>query len=65
MSKLTHTGIEVGRAYNKGIKREIKLRETKNYYISEYGTKYRKSDGSIPSEIYPIFKLDLSTIKEL
>ena len=65
MSKLTHTGIEVGRAYNKGIKREIKLRETKNYYISEYGTKYRKGDGGRVGERFVIFKLDISSIKAL
>ena len=65
MKKMTHIGMEVGRAYNKGMKREIKLRETKNYYISAYGTKYRKDDGSITGEKFPIFKLDISTIKEL
>ena len=65
MSKLTHTGIEVGRAYNKGMKREIKLRETKNYYISEYGIKYRKGDGSRVGERFVIFKLDISSIKTL
>ena len=65
MKKITHIGIEVGRAYNKGIKREIKLRETKNYYISEYGTKYRKYDGSIVGERFATFNLDISTIKAL
>lgn len=65
MSKITHTGIEVGIAYNRGIKRKLKLRETKNYYISEYGTKYRKGDGSLVGEKFPIFSLDISTIKTL
>ena len=65
MSKLTHIGIDVGRVYNKGMKREIKLRETKNYYISEYGTKYRKNDGSLVGERFATFKLDISTIKAL
>ena len=65
MKKITHIGIEVGTAYNRGIKREIKLRETKNYYISEYGTKYRKDDGSIVGERFPTFNLDISTIKAL
>ena len=63
--KMTHIGMVAGRAYNQGMKIERKLRETEKYYISEYGTKYRKGDGSIPSEIYPILSLDLSTIKEL
>ena len=65
MKKTTHIGVEVGIAYNRGIKREIKLRETKNYYISEYGTKYRKGDGGRVGERFVIFKLDISTIKAL
>ena len=65
MSKMTHTGIEVGCAYNKGIKRKLKLRETKKYYISEYGTKYRKDDGSIVGERFATFRLDISTITTL
>ena len=65
MKKMTHIGMEVGIAYNRGIKREIKLRETKNYYISEYGTKYRKNDGSITGERFATFKLDISSIKAL
>ena len=65
MSKITHIGMEVGCAYNKGIKREIKLRETKNYYISEYGTKYRKGDGGRVGERFATFSLDISTIKAL
>ena len=65
MKKMTHIGMEEGMAYNRGIKREIKLRETKMYYISEYGTKYRKDDGTITGERFPIFKLNILTIKEL
>ena len=65
MSKMTHTGIELGMGYYRGIKREIKLRETKNFYISEYGTKYRKDDGSIVGERFPTFNLSISTIKAL
>ena len=65
MKKMTHIGMVVGMAYNRGITREVKLRETKHYYISEYGVKYRKSDGSIPGERFPILKLSISTIKAL
>ena len=65
MKKITHIGIEIGIAYNRGLKREIKIRETKKYYISEYGTKYRKNDGSITGERFAIFELDISTIKAL
>ena len=64
MKKMTHIGMEVGMAHNRG-RREIKLRETKNYYISEYGSKYRKDNGSRIGERFPIFKLDISTIKAL
>ena len=65
MKKMTHIGMEVGMAYNRGKKREIKFRETKKYYISEYGTKYGKDNGSRVGERFPLFKLDISTIKEL
>ena len=65
MSKMIHIGMEVGIAYNRGIKREIRLRETKNYYISEYGTKYRKDDGSIAGQRFATFKLDISSISSL
>ena len=65
MKKMTHTGIEVGLAYNRGIRRPVKLRETKNYYISEYGTKYRKNNGSIVGERFATFGLDISTVKEV
>ena len=65
MKKMTHIGIEVGMAYNRGIKRKLKLREAKNYYISEYGTKYRKNDGSLVGERFATFSLDISTIKAL
>ena len=65
MKKMTHIGMEVGRAYNQGIKRERKLRETEKYYISEYGTKYRKDDGSIVGERFATFSLAISTITTL
>ena len=63
--KITHIGMEIGITYNRGIKREIKLRETKKYYISEYGTKYRKDEGSVTGERFATFKLDISTVKAL
>ena len=63
--KMTHIGMVAGRAYNQGMKRERKLRETEKYYISEYGTKYRKDDGSIVGERFATFKLDISSIKAL
>ena len=62
---MTHKGLVVGNAYNRDIIKEVKLRETKKYYISEYRTKYRKDDGSIVGERFATFKLDISTIKAL
>ena len=61
----TYRNCEVGCAYNQGMKRNLELRETEKYYISEYGTKYRKDDGSRVGERFPIFKLDISTVKAL
>ena len=63
--KMTHIGMVAGRAHNQGMKIERKLRETEKYYISEYGTKYRKDDGSIVGERFATFKLDISSIKAL
>ena len=63
--KMTHIGMVAGRAYNQGMKIERKLRETEKYYISEYGTKYRKDDGCIVGERFATFKLSISTIKAL
>ena len=65
MKKMTHIGMIIGMAYNRGITREVKLRETKKYYITEYGVRYRKDDGGVPGERFPIIKLDISTIKDL
>jgi hypothetical protein len=45
MKKMTHTGMEKGRGYNTGMKSLIKLRETKNYWITEFGRKYSKTTG--------------------
>ena len=64
MKKMTHIGMQIWRAHNQSLKRELKLRETKNYYIYEYGTKYKK-DGSIVGERFSAFKLDISSIKAL
>ena len=33
MKKMTHKGLVVGNAYNRDIIKEVKLRETKKYYI--------------------------------
>lgn len=65
MKKMTHTGMEKGRGYNTGMKSLIKLRETKNYWITEFGRKYSKTTGRWIGERCSTFMLDISTIKEL
>lgn len=63
MNKFTHTATIKGKIYNRGAKKEVKIRYTKNYIIDEHKIKYRLSDGSVIGERYSIWELDLSTIK--
>lgn len=64
--KMTHVGIIVGvdarvpRSYQE----KILLRETKNFWVSQHGLKYRKSDGYRPGS-WPMYKLLLDSIKPL
>jgi hypothetical protein len=41
----THTGVLVGDARVGSQRPKVQLRETKSYWITQYGTKYRKTDG--------------------
>ena len=61
--KLTHSGIVVGIAYMRGIDKKYDFRETKNYWICQYGTKYSKKDGSKIGEKYATYRLDISSLK--
>ena len=65
--KNTHKGFLIGcdaRTPN-GFKKEVELRETKLYWI-HYSNKYRKDyDGKLAGESWPLYSLDLSTIKPL
>jgi hypothetical protein len=46
--------------------RRIKLRETKLYWVSATGIKYRKSTGSCTSsDVWSCAMLDLNTVKLL
>lgn len=45
-----------------GPKREIKLRETKLFYIDEGGRKFRKNEGGY--SVCEKFRLDLSSVQE-
>ena len=64
MNKMTHTGTVIGSGdlyptYT------TKLRETKTFWITEKGTKWRKRDGYQPNVQYPRQHLDLTSIKSL
>lgn len=62
---MTHIANEVGIAYNRGTTRKIRIRETKLYWVSQYGTKYRKESGSIVGGRYSTFELDINSIREM
>lgn len=63
--KTTHIGLLTGndRRTPKDTKFWVELRQTKNYWITEHGTKYRKRDGWGVGE-YPLYSLELKTIKD-
>ena len=65
MKKITHIGNEIGIVYNRGMFRQVQLRETKKYWINEYGIRYCKNDGSIAGERFATFKLEIESIKEI
>ena len=63
---LTHKGVLRGLdARTRGEKPQlIRLRETKCYWISQWGKKYSKKWGAVGGA-YPMYRLDLKTIKPL
>jgi hypothetical protein len=68
--KLTHTGmLRRGWAASLGSDHSISLRETKNYWVDQYGTKYPKQGilGSSPpvGSKFPHWVLDLNSIKPI
>ena len=42
-----------------------KLRETRKFWVSEYGNKYYKVDGWKVGETFPLNKLDINSIKPI
>lgn len=64
--KYTHTGIVRGCDSRSpaGLKRTVKLRETKLYWIAENGLKYRKGDGWGTGD-WPSLALDIETVKPI
>ncbi|MFY4844593.1 hypothetical protein ACOTVP_08650 [Aliarcobacter butzleri] len=65
MKKFTHTAIIKGKMYNRGAKKEVKIRYTNSYIIDEFKTKYKRYTGNVVGARYHIWQLDLSSIKEL
>lgn len=59
----THTGsVNTGRWHS----RSVKLRQTKMFWISEIGEKFRKSSGyRAGSDAWDATKLDLNSIQEI
>lgn len=64
--KMTHTGVFRGSdaRTNKDWGGEEFLRETKNYWVTQYGLKYHKLDGRGIGD-WPLYHLDLETIKPI
>jgi hypothetical protein len=65
MKKMTHTGILYGcdARTPDNFRQEVKLRETKLYWITESGRKYSKKDGIGVGSSFPLYRLDVKTIK--
>jgi hypothetical protein len=65
-NKFTHTGIL--RGYDArtpdNYRRKMLLRETKNFWVTQFGAKYRKDTGRGMGD-WPMYKLDLKTITEI
>ncbi len=62
MKKFTHRGTLISSVVNN---RVVELRETKKFWVDQYGTKYRKLTGTqVPLDIWGTTRLDVSTVKE-
>lgn len=46
-------------------KQKVKLRETKNFWVDEYGNKYRKSNGRKTNSKWAMYYLDVESIVRL
>ena len=63
--KYTHTGQLLGDARTGDKSPTVKLRETANFWVSDTGRKYRKSDGWPPGEDWPVYSLIIGSIKPI
>lgn len=66
MKPFTHIGVIKGNDNRtpKDYQYEVKLRETKLFWINEKNVKYKKRNGN-PMGIWPVVRLDLNSIKEI
>jgi len=64
--KLTHYGILRGNdaRTSQGFREHVPLRETKKFWISGTGNKYRKHGGRAMGE-WPMYRLDIDSIHPL
>jgi hypothetical protein len=60
--KLTHTGRVIGDGSSLYPSYNTDLRETKNFWVTKHGTKFRKSDGYPVGVQYPHTHLDLASV---
>jgi hypothetical protein len=65
-NKFTHTGIMRGADARtpRNWQKRVQLRETKNFWVTSYNLKFRKSTGFGAGD-WPRFCLDLESIKEI
>ena len=67
-TKMTHTGNLVGCDVRMptDYRRRISLRETANFWITEHGTKYRKTTGyRTGDDGFSLYRLDLDSVEPI
>jgi len=62
--KMTHSGC-LAISNDLGSRRLARLRETKSFWVDQYGAKYRKTDGSMVGSWVVSLEIDLSSIKPI
>ena len=60
--KMTHIGNVI---YHNKTYHNILLRETKKFWITDHGCKYRKQSGMPANETWPTCVLDINSIKPI
>jgi hypothetical protein len=67
MKPMTHMAIEKGcdSRVPQNYHRTVFIRETKNFWITEKGTKYKKTYGTIVGSDWPMYEIVLESIQPL